>query len=393
MSRKDITLTILKKLYLKKFLSKKEIASSLNCNITTIHKKMAKFSIPRRSQREAIRIAMQKKIIKIPKLKLENLYLKKKLSILKIAEKLNYDRTTIKKELKRHKIPLRTNAAAIKIARNKNKIKKSLLIKLYYRNHFNQKQIAKKFGKNRATILRLMKEYKLKTRKATETQLRYPKSNFSGNLKEKAYLIGFRIGDLNVKLSPSKNAIIVSCTSSKNTQVKLFKKLFNNYGHIWVGKPRNDKNRVFIVRLNRSFDFLLPKQNTIPKWIQKNNNYFFSFLAGYTDAEGCIHIPKNNVARFTLASYDKIILKQIYLYLIKSKIYCKPPKILVKKGHIKSDGYIYRNNHWYFTITKKSSLFLLLQFLKFRLKHQKRLKDLYKAIKNITERNQKFLTC
>ena len=171
----------------------------------------------------------------------------------------------------------------------------------------------------------------------------------------------------------------------------LFTNLFKKYGCIYVGKPKRDGNRDFLIRLNRTFSFLLPKKDNIPKWVREDKNYFLSFLAGYTDAEGCIRIGNKNVASFALSSYDKNILKQTHKQLLKIGVECQPPRISVKKGHEKSDGCVYRNDEWRLNLNKKSSLLLLLEFLKPRLKHQKRLKDLEKAEQNIIKRNQLLL--
>ena len=389
MRRNDITPKLLRELYYKKLLSKKEIASLLHCNIITIHKKMVKFGIPRRSIKEAVKIAMEKQIIKIPKSKLENLYLKKKLTMSEIAKKLNYDRSIISRELKRHKIPLHSHSAVRKLVANKTKIKKSLLTELYWKQHLTPKEIGRKLNRHPETIRRLMREYGLKRRSRGEISTRYLKSNFSGDLEEKAYLIGFRTGDLRVYLS--KNLIIVDCTSTKSEQLKFFRDLFKKYGHIWVGTRKKDGNRNFLVRLNHTFDFLLPKKDNIPKWVRENTNYFLSFLAGYTDAEGCIRINKENIANFALSSYDKNILKQICKQLLKIGVECRPPWISVEKGHKKSDGCVYRDDEWRLNVNKKSSLLPLLQLLKPKLKHRKRLKDLIRAGQNIIERNQKIL--
>lgn len=391
MPRNDITPNLLKELYLKKLLSKKEIASFLKCNIITIHKKMKKFGIRARPIAKAVKIAMRKQIIKILKSKLENLYLKKKLAISEIAKKLDYDRSIIKRELERHGIPLRTQNEVISLRRKKERIKKMALKTFYYKDRLTQEQISKKLGKSREHISILMKEYGLKTRNRSETSTRYPKFDFSDNLEEKAYLIGFRTGDLSANLSSNKKLITVGTTSTKPEQIKLFKDLFRKYGHIWVSKKRKDGNRVFVVRLNCTFNFLLPKQDNIPKWIRDNKDYFLSFLAGYTDAEGCIHIGNNNVALLKISSYDKKTLKQIYEQLFKIGIGCNPPRIRVKKGFRKSDGCVYRNDEWSFVITKKCSLLPLLQLLEPRLKHAKRLRDLKKAKQNIINRNQRNL--
>lgn len=387
MSRSDITPQLLKKLYHGQKLPKREVALRLKCNITTIHKKMARFGISTRDRIKAVRIAMQKKIIILPKYKLQYLYLHKSSPISEIAKILVRDRATIRRELVRYGIPLRSKAHALKLSGAKRKIKKSLLQRLYFGKRLTQQQIAQKIGRSRGTITRLMRAYGLKTRPAAYYHTRYPKYDFSGNLQEKAYLIGFRLGDLHVQLTPSQQIISVSCTSTRQEQLRLFKELFWRYGRIWTSKRRSDGNMTFAVLLNRSFDFLLPKVDSIPQWIFKNNEFFISFLAGYADAEGCIWSSSNR-ASFTLASYDKHILKQIYKKLIQLGIHCPRPKILVKKGHIKADGSTYHKDHWYLTTVKKSVVFALLEMLEFQLKHQKRLKDLKRAKQNILQRNQ-----
>lgn len=391
MHRKDITLKLLKKLYLEKLLSQREITLLLQCNITTIHKKMGKFNIPTRTHVRAGEIAMKKRIIKIPRYKLENLYLKGGFSIPQIAKTLNCDRSIIVRELKRNSVSRRSHGEAISLGWKKKRVKKSTIKKLYYKDRLTQKEIARKLNKSTAYICKLMRVYNLKTRTADKYHTRYQKYNFSKNSQEKAYLIGFRLGDLAVNLSPSKNLVIVSTTSTKNEQLTLFKNLFKQYGYIWISKKREDGNRVCLTRLNRSFDFMLPKKDNIPKWIQGNKNLFLSFFAGYTDAEGCISIGGNNVALFKLSSYDKNILKQIYKQLLKIGIECNQPRIHVKKGYRKSDGSKYRNDEWSFVVAKKSSLLRLLQCLEPKIRHSKRLTDLKKAMLNINKRNQKTL--
>lgn len=389
MARADITPTLLKRLYYKKQLSKKEIALRLNCNIITIHNKMKKFSIPARNRIEAVRIAMQKREMRIPRPQLRNLYRKESLSIAEIARELKLDRATIKRELQRNKIPLRTTAEAIRLYGQKTRIQESTLLNLYYRDHLTQKQIGERLNKSRGYITVLMKKYKLRTRTPDYYHTRYPKYDFSKDSQEKAYLIGFRTGDLHVYQTPSRKLIRVDCTSTKQEQIKLFKDLFRKYGHIWVSKQRKDGNRTFCVFLNHSFKFLLLKHNNISRWIQNDDNYFLSFLAGYIDAEGCIW-SSGNQARLAIASYDRNILRQIYTRLSKRGLPCNPPRILVRQGHVKTNGQVYKNDHWCFTISKKSSLVSILTLLEKKLKHQKRLQDLKKARRNIKERNQRL---
>lgn len=389
MRRNDITKNILNKLYNDELLSRREVALHLKCNVTTINKKMDKFGIKPRPQTEAIKIAMQKKVINIPKFILKNLYSVRKLSIEKISEKTNYCRETIKREIKRNKITLRPKADAVRLGAQGRRIKKSVLTNLYYKKKLTQREIGEKLNRHLGNICNLMKYYKIKTRGPAFYHTQYKKSDFSGDLEEKAYLIGFRLGDLYAKLLPAGKLITVGTTSTKIEQIRLFKKLFKKYGNVWISKKRNDGNRTFVVLLNRSFDFLLPKKDYIPRWIQDNKKCFLSFLAGYTDAEGCITIAKDNVAIFRLGSYDRNIMQQIYKNLLKMGIVCNPPRIHVKKGHKKKDGLTYHKDEWYFFTNKKHPLLKLLVLLKPLLKHSKRLKDLKRAEKNITKRNIK----
>lgn len=393
MRRPDITKQILQKLYVDKKLSKREIALQLHCNIITIHNKIRRFKIPVRNRLTAVRIAMKKRRIKIPKNELQKLYQNQKCSIGEIAVMLKYDRATIQKLLEGYKIPLRSKAEAVKLGSFKRKliIPKSHLENLYLVKGMTQKQIAKKIGRDRIWVLQIMKKYGIKTRGAAYYHTLYPRHNFSRNLKEKSYLIGFRLGDLHVKMLPSQKTIRIDCTSTKYDQIVLFKKLFSRYGHIWIGKPRKDGNRVFVTFLNLTFGFLLPKHATIPSWIFRNNKYFLPFLAGYTDAEGCIWTNNKYIASYTIASYDKLILKQIHEKLTQLGIKCPAPKILVKKGYRKSDGSVYHHDHWYLTSTKKSEVLKILNLLQSQLKHKKRLKDLYKTKNNIFRRNQTLL--
>jgi len=333
---------------------------------------------------------MQKEKIHISESRLRSLYINRQLSIKIISKILDHDRSIISRELRKKNIPIRTKAEAIRLGTAARRIKKSILVDLYCKKNLTQKQIAKKLNRHPGNICLLMKYYGIETRNPDFYHTKYKKHNFSGNPREKSYMIGFRIGDLYVKLLPSERLITVGTTSTKNEQIALFRKLFSKYGNVWVSKKRADGNRYFNVLLNRSFDFLLYKKDFIPGWITTNNNFFSSFLAGYTDAEGCIFIAKNNVSGFRISSYEKNILYQIYKKLLDIGINCNVPKIHVKAGHKKMDGLVYQKDEWSIFINKKDQLLKILFLLKPLLKHSKRLRDLKMAERNIIRRNKKI---
>ena len=87
----------------------------------------------------------------------------------------------------------------------------------------------------------------------------------SGDLAERAYLVGFRLGDLNVELHG--HTITVKCTSTRGEQVSLFRQLFEPYGHVYTDEAtlthRRRQSIGMSVALNRSFDFLLPSSDSV----------------------------------------------------------------------------------------------------------------------------------
>jgi hypothetical protein len=117
----------------------------------------------------------------------------------------------------------------------------------------------------------------------------HARADFSGDLAEQAYLVGFRLGDLHVAWE-SASTIVVKCTSTRVEQVELFRSLFKRYGHVFTDEAtlaRRARQSIGMeVRLNRSFAFLVPKADALPDWVAETNQTFFAFLAGYIDAEG-----------------------------------------------------------------------------------------------------------
>ena len=123
-------------------------------------------------------------------------------------------------------------------------------------------------------------------------QTRYPRRDFSGKLAERAYLLGFRLGDLHVALT--ELSVVVKCTSTRAEQVDLFEALFGPYGHVYTstGTPDSERSLKAAVRmqvgLNRTFEFLVPKEDRVPEWVLAGDEAFYAYFAGYLDAEGYV---------------------------------------------------------------------------------------------------------
>lgn len=266
---------------------------------------------------------------------LRKLYLEKKLSIKEIARLFNVDERTIWYWLIKNKIPRRK---PIIEKRAKLNISKEELEELYIRKGFSADRIGKKFGiKSSSNILIRLHKYGIPVRDrydaVSKSATKYEKKSFSNDLREKAYLIGFRTGDLEVR---KRNRLInVRVSSTKNSQIELFKELFGKYGHVSVYyfQANGKREATAYTYLDNSFIFLLKKIRRIPKWIMNENSIFLHFLAGYSDAEGSWKLfnSKGRVKfSFYIGTQDREVLMRIrrklrelgfaaYLYVEKKR--------------------------------------------------------------------------
>lgn len=214
--------------------------------------------------------------------------------------------------------------------------------------------------------------------------------HFSGNLSEKAYLLGFSIGDLRVrKMYKNSETILIDCGSTKIEQIRLIKKLFEKYGRIWISKPASTGKTQIECGLDQSFSFLLKKLLKFPPWVSGNREYKLFAIAGFSDAEGSFFIGKNEkYARFALGNYNQHILKQINKWLIgfgyKTRLFMG-----VKRGYAGKDGYVHREDYWILSIYKKTDLLAFTELLLPYLKHHDRIDMARKVINNIRIRNLK----
>lgn len=324
---------------------------------------------------------MSKKI-KISKEKLKDLYINQYLTTYEISKKFGCCQATIWKRLHEFKIkPRKANC------RYANVPSKRFLQEHYIKKRLSTWKIEKKFGYSRGTTHRKLKEYDLKTRTLAESNIKKPRKPFSGNLVKKAYLIGFRLGDLRVrKQYKNSETISVACGSTIKEQILLIEKLFSPYCNVWK-KSKNEKTNVE-AHLDLSFSFLLSKE--LPKWVLNNKSCFFSFVAGFTDAEGWIGIS-NNMAVYSLGNYNKTYLNFIKFGLNKYGIDFKNKLTCGKtKGKTDRNGYTKNENYYGLRTSRKKLVFEILKETGHYLKHENKLKDLKRAIDNIKERNKKF---
>ncbi len=323
----------------------------------------------------------QKNVLKfkkkhIPKRQLQELYLTKQLSIKQISFVLSLATSTIHRKLHCYGIKVRPSGKKrvdITLPKLCPLTKKNLTIK----------KIAQHFNCNPYTIRKRMDECGIKYRIKGNSITHYPKKNFSGNLLEAAYLIGFRLGDLTVDKEGRFARVRMSTT--KPEQVELFKKLFGKYTYIRTSR----KDKQGAVRtdcyLNDSFDFLLIENDYVPSWIY--NDYLAPFASGYIDAEGSFIIDQNK-GRFKLDSYDKNILSHMHYWLIKKKINSKL-LLIGKKGKIRPAGYSFNEDLWRLNVNEAESLTKFINIVKPFMRHIKRIRNMNTCLMNIETRKLK----
>lgn len=345
----DITKQRLTRLYGKEKLSTRDIAQRYDCGKTTIESRLREYGITARSKSEALKLVPRPEKYRISRERLEWLYWRRKLSAYKIAEIYSCSPSAVSYKLRRFDIPRRTDVEGIILTNNE------------------------------------------RCRKIAKAVSKYSKKDFNASETEKAYLIGFSLGDMNVTKKQYGETIYVASCTTKSAQVALMKGLFSQFGHIHIGtSKKNTKNGNvdsyhFVAYLNLSFDFLLNKKDKVEKWILEKDAYFSSFLADYIDAEGSFGVY-NGFGEFALGSYDKTILGQIHRRLKIFDIHTDSPRIMVRGGHVDKRGVRTFKDLWSVRIRRKRELHEFINLMEPYIRHSKRKRDLLRVKKNVVLR-------
>lgn len=319
-----------------------------------------------------------KKKITASKKTLLNLYKKEKKSVFDLAKIFHCHHSTIYEWMKK---------AGISVRMKRIRVSGGELEKMYLNGGKSTIEIAKKLKCSSSAISYKLRKFQI-SKSPSLARNRYEKFNFSKDLAEKSYLIGFRVGDLWVhKTNVKSETIFVSCHTTCNDQIILMKKLFSRYGKVSI--TFNEKDRSFSVNcyLDATFSFLLPKEDLIDKWILHKRSYVASFIAGYIDAEGSFSVNQNR-GRFKIDSYDKNILNQAHEWFLRNKIRSKL-NLIYKKGEIHQGMVVYNNDLWRLNVNEVNSLLEFIKIFKPLLRHKKRLQDLLKCERNVVSRINK----
>lgn len=316
---------------------------------------------------------------KLPINEIVDLYSTKKMNSGKIAERYACCKSTIIKRLRAAKISIRSPGVT------KLKISNTELGALYVGKKLSTWKIANLLKCGRSTIHRKLRKLGM-TRDAVTSHIIYKRKSFDGSEKERAYLMGFAVGDLRVrKIGRKSRTIKIDCGSTKKEQIDLIYKLFSRYGRVWVSKPYMNGKKQIEAFLDDSFEFLLNCRHGIDG--ANGEEQFVPFLAGFTDAEGSVFIT-NGKACYSIGNYDHELLQLLKNGLVERGV--SPVHIYsARKKYAIAGGYKQRQVYWQLRISRKESLLKLFNILGPYIRHGKRRRDIQNALKNIALRGNK----
>lgn len=266
-------------------------------------------------------------------------------------------------------------------------ISQKKLKELYVDKQLSSYEIGKKFRCSDATIRNKLRDAGIELRSGGRKKFKYKKVSFDGNDVTKAYMFGFRIGDLNV-YRPSDNSriVVVRCHTTIFNQIRVMRELFGKYGKARLSKTKSGSYYVNVY-LDRSFDFLMDK-SAIPDWIREGDSAVkWAFIAGYVDAEGSFKINQRR-GRFKMDTYDHFILKWINDFLQNEKINGKFRQ-LCKEGEFKYAAYRWKKDLWRLDVNAAPDLERFINGMMPYLLHKDRVKDANIVLENINERRKR----
>lgn len=196
--------------------------------------------------------------------------------------------------------------------------------RLYWEARLSLSQIVQGTGLSRRMIRRallnfdapsLLKVDSLRTGRMNHKYWRCP---FSGDGIERAYLLGYRAGDMNA-FQASTNTVVARVSTTHQAMLEMFEKTFAPYGHCEAA-PR----QVFLTgydwqiraTLDKSFSFLIAKPTHPPC----ETKQFYTFLAGFSDSDcnWSVHDSKGKTHyTFGITSANHELLAEVKIALGK----------------------------------------------------------------------------
>ena len=252
----------------------------------------------------------------------------------------------------------------------------NLILSLYKDQGKTLEEISEMLGISKSTAWKhATRQIRLRPRSAP-TYLRNP---FSGNDLERAYLLGYRAGDLNA-FQDSALTITARVSTTHQAMLETFRAAFTRYGHC-IMTPR----RVFLTGydwqikayLDNSFRFLIPKPTEPP-----SETVLYVFIAGFGDSDGCWSMSNDHgraTFSFDLTSRRRDLLDNIAIALQNEgyhpHVYLSREKGTIKmvKGRDETRAITLTDDTWTLVIKRKDDVKRLARCVLPYSKHQEKI--------------------
>ncbi len=166
------------------------------------------------------------------------------------------------------------------------------------------------------TVLLHLRKRSVQLRDKVEAQIKavakHQKQPFSGELHEKAYLLGLAAGDLYVTWHG--RLVRVKTASTHPAMEELFKSCFARYGPVYLipkEAPFTGYEWTFTADLDPSFAFLISPKGSIPRWILLDSKLSIEYVAGIFDAEGSVTMNSSGWFELVITNSNIELLKAI----------------------------------------------------------------------------------
>ena len=229
------------------------------------------------------------------------------------------------------------------------------------------------------TVFNHLKRRGIQLRDKVEAQIKavtkHQRKPFSEKDEERAYLSGFRAGDLNVVRHG--RAVRVRTGTTHPWMATLFQELFHRYGYVHMypkAAPHSGYEWNLESDLDGSFEFLMLELSEVPGEFANEPRLFHSFLAGFFDAEGSLYLHRKawgSSFEMSITNTNVQLLTSITKILLRLNYY---PKLVGQRHRSESPGWVHsRSPIWRIMMWRRSDVARLLREMPLR-HNEKRIK-------------------
>ena len=239
-------------------------------------------------------------------------------------------------------------------------------------------RISKEVGRSYTAIWGLCRALEIHTgsvgeadKASAESRSKHRKLPFDETEEDRAYLVGFKDGDLTA-WQVSGTAVMVSSTTTHPAFADVFQVIFRRYSHVYQ-YPMFEEDKGYKwklgVRLDNSFQFLLKTAMEAVQEFSTKRSTLLGWLAGMIDSDGSIYSSASRgYPRVRVSIYNSNVPLLELIIKESQKIGYKfdGPYLLKDKGTVTPFGIRYTKDLWYIGVQQTAAAQQLLGELPLR---------------------------